>query len=87
MGLLILMGLIRPAIRTMKSPPALPTPAPQLDALLNDTPERPGLPMPALNGKEDPDQHHLTEARRLALENPAAVANIVKTWVNGEAPA
>ena len=87
MGLLILMGLIRPAIRTMKSPPVLQTPAPQLDALLNDTPERPGLPMPALNGKEDPDQHHLTEARRLALENPAAVANIVKTWVNGEAPA
>jgi len=87
MGLLILMGLIRPAIRTMKSPPALPTPGPQLDALLNDTPERPGLPMPSQDGKEDPDHHRLTEARRLALENPAAVANIVKTWVNGEAPA
>lgn len=86
MGLLILMGLIRPAMKTLKTPPALPTPAPQLDALLNDTPERPGLPMPAKDGQEDPDHTRLTEARRLALENPAAVANIVKSWVNGEAP-
>jgi flagellar M-ring protein FliF len=86
MGVLILMGLIRPAMKTLKAPPALPTPAPQLDALLNDTPERPGLPMPAKDGQEDPDHTRLTEARRLALENPAAVANIVKSWVNGEAP-
>ena len=86
MGLLILLGLIRPAMKTLKSAPALPAPAPQLDALLNDTPERPGLPMPTQDAQEDPDQHRLTEARRLALENPAAVANIVKSWVNGEAP-
>ena len=26
-------------------------------------------------------------ARKLTRENPAAVANIVKTWMNGEAPA
>jgi flagellar M-ring protein FliF len=26
-------------------------------------------------------------ARKLTLDNPAAVANIVKTWINGEAPA
>ncbi|MEZ5664951.1 MAG: flagellar basal-body MS-ring/collar protein FliF [Burkholderiaceae bacterium] len=87
MGLLILMGLIRPAIKTMRNPPPLPEPAPQLDALLNDTPERPGLPMPAQETKDDPDHHRLTDARRLALENPAAVATIVKSWVNGEAPA
>ncbi|TNF59519.1 MAG: flagellar basal body M-ring protein FliF [Burkholderiales bacterium] len=87
MGLLVLMGLVRPAIKAMRSPPALPAPAAQLDALLNDTPERPGLPMPTEQTRDDPDQHRLTEARRLALDNPAAVANIVKSWVNGEAPA
>lgn len=88
MGLLILLGLVRPALKTMKAPPALAEPAvPQLNAVLDDTPERPGLPMPGKNAADDPDHHRLTEARRLALENPAAVANIVKSWVNGEAPA
>ena len=28
----------------------------------------------------------LEEARKLTRDNPAAVANIVKTWINGEAP-
>ena len=27
---------------------------------------------------------HLTDARQLAKDNPMAVANIVKGWVNGE---
>ncbi|MFP5325050.1 MAG: hypothetical protein ACLGH2_10360 [Gammaproteobacteria bacterium] len=45
--------------------------------------------MPSGTGTDvmSPEEVRLTEARRLALENPAAVANIVKTWVNGEAPA
>ena len=50
------------------------------DAVLDETPERPGLPMPVENQR-------LVDAKRLALENPMAVANIVKSWVNGEAPA
>jgi flagellar M-ring protein FliF len=54
--------------------------APQLDAVLDEAPERPGLPMPEENQR-------LVDAKRLALENPMAVANIVKSWVNGEAPA
>jgi flagellar M-ring protein FliF len=29
----------------------------------------------------------LTNARKLTLDNPAAVANIMKTWINGEAAA
>jgi flagellar M-ring protein FliF len=29
----------------------------------------------------------MSDAKRLALENPVAVANIVKGWVNGEVPA
>ena len=90
-GLLVLMGLIRPGVKLMTSPaPALDKPQPQqLNALINEAPERPGLPMPSATGSDvmSPEEVRLTEARRLALENPAAVANIVKTWVNGEAPA
>ena len=33
------------------------------------------------------ENQRLVDAKRLALENPMAVANIVKSWVNGEAPA
>jgi flagellar M-ring protein FliF len=29
----------------------------------------------------------LTNARKLTLDNPAAVANIMKTWINGESAA
>jgi flagellar M-ring protein FliF len=31
-----------------------------------------------------PEQMRLEEARVLAKENPMAVANILKTWVNGD---
>jgi flagellar M-ring protein FliF len=34
-----------------------------------------------------PGEVALEEARKLTRDNPAAVANIVKTWINGEAPA
>jgi flagellar M-ring protein FliF len=63
----------------------------QLEALVGDVTERPGL-LPGLEapaGHEPPSEHQLRleDARRLAKENPVAVANIIKTWVNGEAPA
>jgi flagellar M-ring protein FliF len=29
----------------------------------------------------------IEDARKLTRDNPAAVANIVKSWVNGESPA
>jgi flagellar M-ring protein FliF len=43
--------------------------------------------MPGANNEPTPEVQRLADAKRLALENPAAVANIVKGWVNGEAPA
>jgi flagellar M-ring protein FliF len=83
-ALLILMGMVRPGMKMMRAPAAPriedKAKAPQLDAVLDETPERPGLPMPVENQR-------LVDAKRLALENPMAVANIVKSWVNGEAPA
>lgn len=89
-GLLVLLGLIRPGVRLMTSAaPVDKAPPPQLNALVNEAPERPGLPMPETNGTAlmSPDETRLGEARRLALDNPAAVASIVKTWVHGEASA
>ncbi|MNV38390.1 flagellar MS-ring protein [compost metagenome] len=86
---IVLLGLVRPALKG--SAPAKATPVPvaggQLDALEADMPERAALPAP---GKKDelvpatPEQLRLEDARVLAKENPMAVANILKTWLNGE---
>ncbi|MBW8469008.1 MAG: flagellar M-ring protein FliF [Thiobacillus sp.] len=87
MGLLVLLGMVRPGLKLMKAP-ALPPAEAKLNAMVNDQPERPGLPMPSNTSNEaTPETRRLTDAKRLALENPMAVANIVKGWVNGEAPA
>ncbi|MBL8386742.1 MAG: flagellar M-ring protein FliF [Hydrogenophaga sp.] len=87
-ALLILMGLVRPSIKALKTPakPAKPALA-QLDAVLDETPERPGLPQPETSNEPTVEQLRLADAKRLALENPVAVANIVKGWVSGEQPA
>ncbi len=57
----------------------------QLDAIEADSPERPPLlggPVAELTPTES--QVRLEQARQLTKQNPIAVANIVKTWVNGE---
>jgi flagellar M-ring protein FliF len=89
MGLLLLMGLVRPSLKLIKTPVSgrTNTPLQPLNAVLNEAPERPGLPMPGANNEPTPESQRIADAKRLALENPAAVANIVKGWVNGEAPA
>jgi flagellar M-ring protein FliF len=90
MGLLVLIGIVRPGYKLMKTPAAVrPEPVvPQLNAVLNEEPERPGLPMPdPVSTEPTPEMLRLADAKRLALANPVAVANIVKGWVNGEAAA
>lgn len=96
LGLIIFLGVVRPALRDMRRP-ALAEQAndanagdiPQLEAMLDETPERPGLlPRPkTAGGTDEPtaEMLRLDDARRLAKENPVAVANIIKNWVNGEA--
>lgn len=95
---LILLGLVRPAIKGLNAPktaPALaggPSQAVQLDAIESEALERPALPAPTPvptpvrleNVPATPEQLRLDDARALAKENPVAVANIIKTWVNGE---
>jgi flagellar M-ring protein FliF len=87
LGLLVLMGMVRPGLKLLKTPVVRrdQTELQPLNAMLNEAPERPGLPMPS--NEPTPESQRLTDAKRLALENPMAVANIVKGWVNGESPA
>lgn len=91
-GALVLMGAIRPALRALAQPPKIyiDKPAGQLDALEAEEPERPQLAAPApasVLPAASPAELALQDARKLTRDNPAAVANIVKTWINGEAPA
>jgi flagellar M-ring protein FliF len=89
-GALVLLGVIRPALKTLaQSPPRHSATPHQLDAIESEEPERPQLAAPANNGglaAASPSELALDDARKLTRDNPAAVANIVKSWINGEAP-
>ena len=91
---LVLVGIIRPAIKGIGQPVAIAASEEidrrnQLDALESDQPERPQLTSAAAKTPAEATSAELMleDARKLTRDNPAAVANIVKTWMNGEAPA
>ena len=92
-GALVLMGAVRPALKVMAQPMQIQETAAAggLDAIESDQPDRPLLTGPsssqALPSEMSAGEVALEEARKLTRDNPAAVANIVKTWINGEAPA
>jgi flagellar M-ring protein FliF len=76
-ALLVVAGVIKPALKAA----AGPTMGRQLDAVVSDTPSLPGPATPlALNAPASDKQ--LNDARELAKQNPAAVAHIVRDWVN-----
>jgi flagellar M-ring protein FliF len=82
-ALMIIFGLVRPALKSAK-PPATPVGA-QLDTVVADElalPAPTASTPPALEAPKTQDK--LNDARNLARGNPAAVANIVSGWVNGE---
>ena len=85
---LLLLGLVRPVLKGRKSatPAQDSAPGGQLNALASEELERPALPAPEQPQDLQPtaEQLRLEDARRLARENPVAVASIIKTWVNGE---
>ncbi len=94
-GALVLMGAVRPALKVMAQPVKISETererGGQLDAIEAEQPDRPLLAGPASASAQpaeiSPADLALEEARKLTRDNPAAVANIVKTWINGEAPA
>ena len=96
-GALVLMGVIRPALKAMGTAPVAGAAVGsdvqmnQLDALESDMPERPQLTGPGTAAEAaaqvSASEKQLEDARQLTRDNPAAVANIIKAWMNGEAPA
>ncbi|HEX5806773.1 MAG TPA: flagellar basal-body MS-ring/collar protein FliF [Macromonas sp.] len=91
LGLILFLGMVRPTLKMMKAPPEKITSKskpdkPQLSAVVDDEQLRPALPQPVQNVPTD-EMLRLEDAKRLAIDNPAAVANIIKGWVNGEAGA
>jgi flagellar M-ring protein FliF len=86
MALMLLLGVIRPALKP--EPPPEPTAEEQaaLDAVVDDaealpTPEEEEAARLALEAPRI--EKWLVDARAMAKENPLAVSNILRTWMNG----
>ena len=77
-ALLVFFGMIRPALNAALAPLPRPEPGSAIAEVVDDANELPALPAPKTN-------LHLANARALAKDNPAAVAGIVRGWVNGDA--
>ena len=78
-GALVLLGLVRPLLKASKT-----APGGQLNAIEGDALDRPALAGPVTDLSPTKEQERMDQARSLAKQNPIAVANIVKTWINGE---
>ena len=89
-GALVLLGFIKPALKVLaQPPPSVVVPAHQLDAIESEEPERPQLAGPSKSPElvgPTAGELAIEDARKLTRDNPAAVANIVKSWINGESP-
>ncbi len=85
-ALAVLFGLVRPAVMAALAPPVVETKPEALEAVVDDPQE---LSMDALPELLEAPQmaKKLENARQLAKDNPTAVANIVRDWVNGESAA
>jgi flagellar M-ring protein FliF len=82
-ALAIVFALLRPAVGALTASPP-PLPGSQVSELIGGpTPQLPGeVAPPALEAPRASER--LQAARALAKQNPAAVAGIVRGWVNGE---
>ncbi|MEY4748219.1 MAG: hypothetical protein RIQ60_433 [Pseudomonadota bacterium] len=84
LALIVVFGAIRPALKAA----APDKPGDKLDAVVDDENALPALTqagapaLPAPGEPLDPIAQKLFDARKLARENPAAVAHIVRGWVN-----
>ncbi|MCY7307376.1 MAG: flagellar M-ring protein FliF [Rhodoferax sp.] len=88
---LVLLGVVRPALRALAKVPApsVASQGGQLNTLVADETDRPPLlASPTADAvAASAGQLRLEDARKLTRDNPAAVANIVKGWMGSEAPA
>ena len=85
-AMMIFFGMIRPALNAALAP-LVPEPGSNINASVGGDEQMPGLPPPsaAIRALEGPmSSGDLDAARNLAMQNPAAVAQIVRGWVNGQ---
>ncbi len=83
-ALVIVFKLIKPALAAVLAPPPPPQPGSSLNEVVDGdagAAAQAALPAPQSSRHND----RLLAARAMAKENPAAVASIVRGWVNGEA--
>jgi len=85
-ALMLLFGVVRPALRPDPPPPPPPEPENALSAVVDDTEALPGPDEAELLALENNQkvEAQLTDARQLAKQNPVAVANILRSWMDGE---
>lgn len=84
-ALLVFFGMVKPSLKAALEP-AAPVPGSTIETSVDDVEALPGVPLQQMQVLEAPrDAARLEAARTLAKENPAAVANIVRGWVNGQA--
>ena len=77
-AVLVFFGLVRPAMRAALGPKPASKAGGRLDAIADDPNALPALPAPVPRTDE-----HIASARQLARSNPAAVAGILRNWVDG----
>jgi flagellar M-ring protein FliF len=91
-ALVVLLGAIRPSLKLMSQPPAkLASNVRQLEVVSEEDLGRPMVSapkiLPPVIEGPTPGELAIEDARKLTRDNPAAVADIVKSWVNKESPA
>ena len=100
LALIVLLGLIRPSVKVITTPPPPPelAEAAALEAVVGEDGDDRAALLEGIEGgaagiagelSHQPSEHdlRLEDARRLARENPLAVANIMKSWLGSEVPA
>ena len=81
-GLMLLLGVVRPALRPLPTPAPAEPGAGALDAMVGDDPALPGPAAAAQLALSAPrTEQNLVDARALAKDNPQAVANLMRTWM------
>jgi len=84
-ALVIVFALIRPALKSALQPPApVDARGSTLDAVVGDDADMLPPAEQILRIESPKVSAHLSSARTFAKENPTAVANIVRGWVNGD---
>ena len=84
-ALVIVFALIRPALKSALQPPApVDARGSTLDAMVGDDGDMLPPAEQILRIESPKVSAHLNSARTFAKENPTAVANIVRGWVNGD---